>query len=65
MKNTVILAVLSVAAVSVFAGNKANPDAIELAPIPVPREFKSDIDNPVAFDSSVTLDVDCPDALLL
>ncbi len=62
MKNAIILAVLSVTAVSVFAGNKTNPDAIELAPIPVPREFKSDIDNPVAFDSTVTLAVDCPDA---
>ena len=62
MKNTIILAVLSVVAVSVLAGNKMNPDAIELKPIPVPREFKSDIDNPVSFDSSVTLAVACPDA---
>ena len=62
MKNTIILAVLAVSAVSAFAGNEANPEAIELAPIPVPREFKRDIDNPVAFDSSVTLAVDCPDA---
>ena len=29
------------------AGNKANPDAIELSPLPMPVEFKSDIDSPV------------------
>ena len=45
-----------------FAGNKANPDAIELAPLPMPVEFKSDMDSPVAFDSTTKVVVDCPDA---
>ena len=45
-----------------FAGNEANPDAIELAPLPMPVEFKSDMDKPVAFDASTTVVVDCPDA---
>ena len=44
-----------------FAGNEANPDAIELAPLPMPVEFKSDIDNPVPFDASTTVVVECPD----
>ena len=33
-----------VVASAVFAGNEANPDAIELAPLPLPVEFKSDMD---------------------
>ena len=45
-----------------LAGNEANPDAIELAPLPLPVEFKSDMDKPVAFDASATVTVDCPDA---
>lgn len=49
---------LSVAA---SAGNKANPDAIELEPLPKPVEFKSDMDRPVAFDASARVVVDCPD----
>lgn len=44
-----------------FAGNKANPDAIELAPLPMPVQFKADIDKPVDFDASTTVAVDCPD----
>ena len=44
------------------AGNKANPDAIELSPLPMPVEFKSDIDSPVPFDAGTTVTVDCPDA---
>ena len=44
-----------------FSGNKANPDAIELAPLPMPVQFKADIDKPVDFDASTTVAVDCPD----
>ena len=49
-------------ALASFAGNKANPDAIELAPLPMPVEFKSDMDSPVAFDASTTVTVECPDS---
>ena len=45
-----------------FAGNEANPDAVELAPRPVPVEFSSDIDKPIAFDATATVTVACPDA---
>ncbi len=48
-------------AMPLLAGNKANPDAIELAPLPMPVEFKRDMDKPVAFDASTTVVVDCPD----
>ena len=44
------------------AGNAANPDAIELAPLPMPVEFRSDMDRPVAFDASAKVVLDCPDA---
>ena len=44
------------------AGNAANPDAIELAPLPLPVEFRSDMDRPVAFDASAKVVLDCPDA---
>ena len=57
-----ILATLAVVAMSACAGNAANPDALELAPLPMPVEFKSDMDSPVAFDASTTVVVDCPDA---
>ena len=59
----VISAFLAVAfaALDSFAGNAANPDAIELAPLPMPVEFSSDMDNPVAFDSTATVVVECPD----
>ena len=53
---------VSLLALSAFAGNAANPDAIELAPLPMPVEFNSDMDRPVAFDASTTVVVDCPDA---
>ena len=49
-------------ALSASAGNTANPDAIELAPLPLPVEFKGDMDSPVAFDASTVVVVDCPDA---
>ena len=41
--------------------NGANPDAIELAPLPVPVSFRSDMDDPVAFDATTTVSIDCPD----
>ena len=58
----VAVAVLAFVSAITFAGNEANPDAIELAPLPLPVEFKSDMDKPVAFDASATVTVDCPDA---
>ena len=45
-----------------FAGNAVNPDAVELAPIPLPAEFSSDMDSPVAFDARTPITLDCPDA---
>ena len=48
-------------ALSALAGNEANPDAVELAPLPLPVEFKSDMDKPVPFDASTTVTVQCPD----
>lgn len=44
------------------AGNRANPDACELAPLPMPVSFSSDMDRPVSFDASTQLVVECPDA---
>lgn len=52
---------VTLAALASFAGNEANPDAIELAPLPMPVEFKSNMDAPVAFDSAATVVVECPD----
>ena len=46
---------------TVLAGNSVNPDAIELVPLPKPIEFESNIDSPVAFDSTTSVLVDCPD----
>ena len=46
MKKTIFAAAVALAA-SLSAGNKANPDAIELVPLPKPVEFKSNIDSPV------------------
>lgn len=48
-------------AVSLYAGNRINPDAVELRPLPVPVEFKSDMDRPVAFDETADVTVMCPD----
>ena len=45
-----------------MAGNAANPDAIELEPMPRPVEMSSDMDAPVPFDEKTTVTVDCPDA---
>ena len=58
---TRLFAMLSAFAVSAFAGNEANPDAIELAPLPVPAEFRIDMDRPVSFDASTTVALECPD----
>ena len=49
-------------ALSGLAGNAANPDAVELVPLPMPVEFTSDMDKPVAFDATTTVTVDCPEA---
>ena len=59
---SIALALAVAAPIVAFAGNVANPDAIELAPLPMPVEFKGDMDSPVAFDASATVAVDCPDA---
>ena len=53
-----IMLAAAMVAVTAAAGNEANPDAIELAPLPMPVEFKSDMDIPVAFDSTTTVVVD-------
>ena len=47
---------------TLVAGNKANPDAIELVPIPKLIEFRSDMDKPVPFDATTTVTLACPDA---
>ena len=39
-----------------------NPDAVELAPLPAPVDFESDMDRPVPFDAGATVHLDCPDA---
>ncbi|MDY5597576.1 MAG: family 20 glycosylhydrolase [Kiritimatiellia bacterium] len=56
----VFLTVLALA-LSGMAGNAANPDAIELEPMPRPVEMSSDMDVPVPFDEKTTVTVDCPD----
>ena len=37
------------------AGNVANPDAVELKPLPVPVVFESDMDRPIRFDASLRI----------
>lgn len=59
-KYSMLIALIGVALVA-FAGNQANPDAIELVPLPQPVEFNSDIDRPVPFDETVRVTVDCQD----
>lgn len=44
-----------------FAKNELNPFKIELAPLPMPNEFASDMDCPIPFDNSATIIVDCPE----
>lgn len=62
MKQTMLAIILAlVAARAAHAGNAVNPDAIELAPIPLPVEFASDMDHPVAFDAQTTVTLDCAD----
>ena len=38
-----------------------NPDAVELAPLPAPVDFESDMDRPVPFDAGTAVRLDCPD----
>ena len=61
-RKATVAALVTIAVAALFAGNDANPDAIELLPLPMPVEFKSDIDRSVPFDETVTVTVDCPDA---
>ena len=58
----VVALTVAMFATAVFAGNAANPDAIELEPMPRPLEFVSDMDAPVPFDEKTTVTVECPDA---
>ena len=51
----IIPLVAVVMSLSAVAGNEANPDAVELAPLPVPVEFTSNMDAPVAFDATATV----------
>lgn len=62
MNHVVCMTVIFAALMSAHAGNVANPDAVELAPLPVPVEFSRDMDAPVAFDASASVSVSCPDA---
>ena len=52
----------NVLAAVLFAGNAANPNACELSPIPLPVEFKSDMDRPLDFGQKTVVTVECPDA---
>ena len=61
MKKSIIASVL-MAALAAVAGNAVNPDAVELAPIPLPIEFTSDMDKPVAFDAQTAVTLECADA---
>ncbi len=58
----VSLAAALAPALAGLCGNAANPDAIELEPMPRPAEMSSDMDSPVAFDAATTVTLDCPDA---
>ncbi len=63
MKKTVMFAgAMLTMVVTAFAGNTANPDAIDLAPIPMPVTFASNIDVPVPFDATTKVVVECADA---
>lgn len=64
MKSHVVVLVFAVALSSsvAMAGNAANPDAIEIEPMPRPVEMSSNMDAPVPFDATTTVTVDCPDA---
>jgi len=61
MKQMILMATL-MAASSLLAGNAANPNACELSPIPLPLEFGSDMDRPLAFGAATTVTLACPDA---
>ncbi len=43
------------------AGNSVNSDVVELKPLPMPVEFKADMDSPVSFDATTTVTLACPD----
>ena len=58
-----ICVVTAFLAISLTAGNKVNPDALELTPVPSPIEMQSDIDAPVDFNAATAILVDCPDKL--
>ena len=62
MNHAVCLAMALAAWMSAYAGNVANPDAVELMPLPMPAEFSCDMDAPVAFDASASVMVACSDA---
>jgi len=53
---------LSIVVMAAAAGNAVNPDAVEISPIPVPVEFTSDMDKPVAFDAQAAVTLECADA---
>ena len=55
-----VVSLMSILTVPAVAGNEANPDAVELAPLPMPVEFVRDMDKPVAFDATATVTVECP-----
>ena len=44
------------------AGNVANPDAVELKPLPVPVAFESDMDHPIRFDASLRIRLSVADS---
>ncbi len=56
-----MLTAVAAFSMTAFAGNTANPDAIELVPIPAPVAFKSNIDAPVPFDAATKVVVECAD----
>ena len=60
MKRIILVAALTTAS-ALFAGNAANPNACELSPIPLPVEFKSDMDRPLDFGPKTVVTVECPD----
>ncbi len=60
-KTVMVAGTLLAMSATAFAGNEANPDAIELRPIPMPVAFTSNIDAPVAFDATTKVLVDCAD----
>ncbi len=60
MRSIVMVLVVGMA-LSAGAGNAINPDAFEFAPVPWPVQMKNSMDNPVPFDATTTVTVECPD----